>query len=84
MLGWMRRRSGSTTPFSMHRSRRTGPSPMMLPSAHTACSHTFSTDEESSWMKTSTAPKDTTACVWDEVPDAMLVRAQAASNWSRS
>lgn len=32
-------------------------------------------------MKAGMAPTSTTALVWSEVPEAMLVRAQAASNW---
>lgn len=32
-------------------------------------------------MKAGMAPASTTALVWSEVPEAMLVRAQAASNW---
>lgn len=32
-------------------------------------------------MKAGMAPPSTTAVVWSDVPDAMLVRAQAASNW---
>lgn len=32
-------------------------------------------------MKAGMAPPSTTAVVWSEVPEAMLVRAQAASNW---
>ena len=39
--GLMNWSSGCTTPSLMTRSRQCGPSPMMLPSAHTACSHTF-------------------------------------------
>ena len=32
-------------------------------------------------IKAGMAPPSTTAVVWSEVPDAILVRAQAASNW---
>lgn len=32
-------------------------------------------------MKAGMAPPSITAEVWSEVPEAMLVRAQAASNW---
>lgn len=32
-------------------------------------------------MKAGMAPASTTVLVWSEVPEAMFVRAQAASNW---
>ena len=52
----------------------------MLPSAQTACSRTSSTGDESSSMKMGTAPASMTTCVCSDVPDAMFVSAQAASN----
>ena len=36
-------------------------SPMMLPSAQTACSHTLMLPDESNWRKSGTAPARTTA-----------------------
>ncbi len=55
-------------------------SPAMLPRAQTACSLMFSIGEASRAMKAGTAPCSTTCCVCQEVPDATLVRDQAASN----
>ena len=54
----------------------------MFPSAQMACSWTFSWGEVRSWTKMGTAPALTTYWVWAEVPLAMLVSAQEASNWS--
>lgn len=54
---------------------------MIFPRAHTACSQTFILDDvESSSRKRGTAPALTTASVCCDVPDAIFVRAQAASN----
>lgn len=78
----MKLSSGFTTPSSMTKSRRTGPSPMILPKAQTACSQTFSWGDISSCRKTGTAPACTTLFVCAEVPDAIFVKAQAVSNWS--
>lgn len=55
--------------------------PAMLPKAHTACSLMWGWGDMTSLMKAGMAPPSTTALVWSDVPDAMLVRAQAASNW---
>lgn len=55
-------------------------SPAILPRAHTACSHTVMWGEDRSSTKGGMAPPSTTAWVCSEVPEAMLVRAQAASN----
>ena len=74
--------NGSTTPILITRSRHCGPSPIMLPSAHTACSHTFWCGDLSKRIKCSTEPASTTAWVWCEEPEAILVSAQAASNCS--
>ena len=76
---------------------RPGPSPMIFPSAHTACSHTLWCFEFNNCKKSATAPADTTACVCCDVPLlkysfvssltkclnylAIFVSAQAASNW---
>ena len=46
------------------------------------CSQTLWSGLLSSFTKNGTAPALTTALVWSEVPLAMLVRAQADSNWS--
>ena len=46
------------------------------------CSLTSSLGEMRSWTKMGTAPSAITTLVWSEVPDAMLVSAQAASNCS--
>lgn len=78
--GLIKLNRGLTTPNSMTRSRNTGPSPMMFPSAHTACSQTFSCGDMRSCRKTGTAPACTTLLVCADVPDAMLVRAHAVSN----
>lgn len=53
---------------------------MMLPRAQTDCSQTFRFPHDRSCRKRGTAPAFTTACVCSDVPDAMLVRAHAASN----
>lgn len=52
----------------------------MFPRAQTACSLIWACGEEIRPMNAGTAPPWTTALVWSDVPDAMLVRAQAASN----
>ena len=68
-------------PACRTRSRQGGESPAMLPSAHTACSRTSSLGLIRRRTKMGTAPTSMTTLVWSEVPEAMLVRAQAASNW---
>ena len=68
-------------PCCKTKSRHLVESPAMLPKAHTACSRTSSTGERRRSMKIGTAPQLMTTCVCSEVPEAMLVRAQAASNW---
>lgn len=55
--------------------------PAILPSAHTACSATFSSDDVSKRMNGPIALLFTTTRVWSEVPDATFVNAHAASNW---
>ena len=80
--GRIRAKSGSTIPHLMTRSLSSEPSPAIFPSAHTACSHTFELGDESSFTKGPTAPISTTCRVCKDVPEAMLVRAHAASNWS--
>lgn len=52
----------------------------MLPNAHTACSCTSSIGLDKSSMKTGTAPVSMTIRVCCDVPDAILVKAHAASN----
>ena len=54
----------------------------MFPRAQTACSQTLAWLDSSSLTNLGTAPALTTAFVWSLVPEAMLVRAQAASNCS--
>jgi hypothetical protein len=53
----------------------------MLPRAHTACSRTSSDGEDKSSLKMGTEPASITTLVCSEDPEAMLVRAQAASNY---
>lgn len=64
------------------RSRVIGPSPAMLPIAQTACSATSGRGETSNCFRLGRAPSCTTAWVCSDVPDAMLVKAQHASNCS--
>ena len=52
-----------------------------IPRAQTACSQTFLSEEESNEIKWGTAPAFTTDFVCSEVPEAILVSAQADSNW---
>ena len=52
-----------------------------LPKAHTACSQTFWCGEAKRLRNSGTALASTTACVCCDVPEAMFVRAHAASNW---
>ena len=82
LRGSVRAFIGAIIPASRTISRRSGPSPAMLPSAQTACSTTSGTPQLRSRTNEGTAPCSTTARVWLEWPEAMLVRAQAASNWS--
>lgn len=56
-------------------------SPAMLPRAQTACSLMWGCGDVTRPIKAGMAPPSTTAVVWSVVPEAMLVRAQAASNW---
>lgn len=53
----------------------------MLPRAQMACSLMCRWGDSTSLMKAGMPPPSTTALVCFEVPEAMLVRAQAASNW---
>ena len=53
-----------------------------MPFISETCSQTLWSGLLSSFTKNGTAPALTTALVWSEVPLAMLVRAQADSNWS--
>lgn len=55
--------------------------PAMLPRAQMACSLMCGWGDDTRFMKAGMAPPSTTAVVWSEVPEAMLVSAQAASNW---
>ena len=52
----------------------------MLPSAQIACSTVSCSGESKSAISTGIPPARTTAAVWDDVPEAMFVMAQAASN----
>ena len=54
--------------------------PAILPRAQMACSLMCCRGDVTSLMKAGMAPPSTTAPVWFEVPEAMLVKAQAASN----
>ena len=74
--------SGASAPAASTLSRVAVVSPAMLPSAHTACSRTSSFGESKSCTKMGTAPLAMTTRVCSEVPEAMLVRAHALSNWS--
>lgn len=58
----------------------------MLPhsSKHYTCSRTSSLGELSSFTNIGTAPWSITTLVFSEVPDAMFVRAQAASNYTNN
>mmetsp|Transcript_25248 Transcript_25248/g.71355 ORF Transcript_25248/g.71355 Transcript_25248/m.71355 type:complete len:235 (-) Transcript_25248:259-963(-) len=75
------RRAGRA-PHWRTRSRQELESPAMLPSAHTACSRTSTSGELRRLTKTGIAFAEMTTWVCSLVPEAMLVRAQAASNWS--
>lgn len=66
--------------WSLH----SGESPAMLPSAHTACSCTSSLLELSNSMNMGTAPASITIRVCSDVPEAMFVSAQAASNYPKT
>lgn len=55
--------------------------PAMFPRAQTACSLMCWWGDVTRLIKAGMAPPSTTAAVWSEVPEAMLVRAQEASNW---
>ena len=57
---------GAIIPASRTISRRSGPSPAMLPSAQTACSTTSGTPQLRSRTNEGTAPCSTTARVWLE------------------
>mmetsp|Transcript_11512 Transcript_11512/g.36585 ORF Transcript_11512/g.36585 Transcript_11512/m.36585 type:complete len:278 (+) Transcript_11512:1553-2386(+) len=81
-FSWSCWRSGPMAPSRRTRSRQLGESPAMFPSAQTACSRTSSFGEVRSRQKIGTAPSWMTTRVWSDVPDAMFVSAQAASNWS--
>jgi len=74
--------SGMSACVCSTKSRQRGESPAMLPSAHTACSRTSSFGLLSSCTKIGTAPLSITCAVWSAVPEAMFVRAHAASNCS--
>eukprot|EP00900_Chrysochromulina_parva_P000521 jgi/Chrpa1/1046/Chrysochromulina_OHIO_Genome00008497-RA len=74
--------SGARAWCERTRSRVSGESPAMLPSAHTACSRTSSFGDVRSCTRMGTAPLEITARVCSDVPAAMFVSAQAASDWS--
>ena len=52
----------------------------MFPRAHTACSLMWAWEDANREMNAGIAPPSTTALVCSDVPEAMLVRAQADSN----
>mmetsp|Transcript_21097 Transcript_21097/g.60192 ORF Transcript_21097/g.60192 Transcript_21097/m.60192 type:complete len:259 (-) Transcript_21097:507-1283(-) len=72
--------SGCMAPACNTKSRHGGESPAILPRAHTACSLTSSFGLERMRTKIGTAPTSMTTLVWSDVPEAMFVNAQAASN----
>mmetsp|Transcript_27166 Transcript_27166/g.61396 ORF Transcript_27166/g.61396 Transcript_27166/m.61396 type:complete len:234 (-) Transcript_27166:271-972(-) len=72
--------SGLNTPWVSTISRHSGESPAILPRAQTACSLTSSFGLISSCTKMGTAPFAITTRVCSDVPDAILVSAQALSN----
>ena len=74
--------SGARAWCERTRSRHSGESPAMLPSAHTASSRTSSFGDVSSCTKMGTAPWAITTCACSDVPELMFVSAHAASNWS--
>jgi hypothetical protein len=66
-------------PKSKTRLRLAGESPAIFPSAHAACSRLPACLHDSSEINSGTAPASMTCCVCAAVPEAMLVRIQAAS-----
>lgn len=80
MLGVSNLNKSFNPPSSITRSRSAGPSPMMFPRAHTACSQTFGCGDDNNLRNNGTAPECTTAIVCADVPEAMFVKAHAASN----
>ncbi len=72
--------SGRKAPDANTISRHSAESPAIFPSAQTACSRTSSFVDKSSWQKIGTAPCWMTVRVSSDVPDAMFVKAHAASN----
>lgn len=77
---WNWERRGNMAPRLKTRSRHFGESPATFPSAQTACSRTSSLGEVRRWIKLGIAPLWTITLVFSDVPEAMLVSAQAASN----
>ena len=55
----------------------------MFPRAHMACSVMWAWGDANRELNTRLAPPPTTALVCSDVPEAMLLRAQADSNWIR-
>ncbi len=80
LAGLIKGSKGSITPCSMTKSRSFAPSPAILSRAQTACSATTGWGEPNKIINPATAPALTTALVWSDVPDAILVRAQAESH----
>lgn len=79
--GRIRAINGFKMPNWIDISLKIGPSPAMLPKAQTACSATFLRDDESNLIRGVRAPHSITCLVCLVFPEAILVRAQAASNW---
>ena len=69
-------------PLEMTVSRWVTESPAILPRPQIACSRTSSLGDDRSRTKAAIHPALTTTAVCSEVPDEILVRAHAASNWS--
>lgn len=53
---------GSIIPDLITKSLHSGPSPVILPKAQTACSHTFTWGDDKSCIKIGTAPNK-----WDDI-----------------
>lgn len=73
-------KSGFMTPELSTKSRHSDESPAIFPKAQTACSCTSSIGLDNNSMNTGTEPHSMTIRVCCDVPDAIFVSAQAASN----
>lgn len=82
VLGATRATSFCKAPAVRTRSLVADPSPAIFPRAQTDCSATFGTGELSNSTNLGIAPALITSLVCSDVPEATLVKAQAASNCS--